>query len=1407
MIVSWPTMFPLRNRPAVYLARLVAFFALLLVVQEIAMGAPGTSLIFPSDTTWRFRRGTSEASLPVTAWRGTNFNDSAWEQGPAPFLYTTGLTEPPFWNGGPFAGTSVNDMLNAYTTIYLRKSFVVSNAVHALSLTLTAASDDGFIAWVNGVEIARRNVTTPSPAFNGTAASQVTEPQPIVDYVTNAVGLLHEGTNVLAVHALNALIGSSDFAFMTSLSLTSDINPPQVLALDPSANAEVEALTQIAVTFNQSVSGVDAADLRVNGSAAAGLAVLSPSVYRFMFPQPPTGSVTFAWLVNTGITNSAGDAFAGGAWTCVLNTNLPPVRPYIAEFLADNRGGLRDEDGTASDWIELFNPGTRPVSLDGWFLTDSTNRLAKWRIPNVTLATNAYLVVFASGKNRTNTSSRLHTSFKLNDDGGYLALVRPDGTSVASEFRYARQRKNVSYGITRTPSVAERFFSPATPGAANGVGYAGVVADTHFTTNRGIFFAPVDVTVWVPTPGATLVLTTNGSEPTLVNGTRAQGTNITVPVAGTTLLRAAAFHGDWLPSDIDTHSYLFPAVVRTQTAPTGAATSWPDPNGGVTADFGMDSRVINNPLPGYELTNSLLALPTMSIVTPSDGLFGAANGIYPQSLQDGPAWIRNVSIELIHADGQSGFQHNVGFNLHGGASRYSTFTPKHGFNALFRTVYGSGELDFSLFPDSPRRRFNRLVLRANSTDSWPVTEWPQQLVNGQLRWRRAEASYVRDQWVRDTQRAMGHPSAHGIYVHFYLNGLYWGLYNIIERPDDDFAAEYFGGDEEDYDVISDATDLHAGDWNAWNQLRGATSLENDVNYQRLMGNNVDGTRNTNYPVLLDVTNLVDYMLLHIFIGADDWPDHNWWAIRDRSARSTGFKFVAWDQEISINSLIKQHSAWVLLRGGAPYYAEESTGNTPAEVYAHCRANAEFRQFFADRVQKHLFNDGALSISNNIARWLYLSNVIDRAVVAESARWGDFQRQAQPFRREVEWLKTNIWECSVYFPSNHFVALKRFRDANLFPTNVAPVFRQHGGLVTSGWLLSITDPNNTGTIYFTTDGSDPRLRGGNVSPTAQVYSTPHAITTRTMVKARVRTGTVWSALTEAQFYVPQDYSALQLTEIHYNPPKFEGTDGERFEFLELQNRGPIALDLSGLTFSDGLDYSFPNGATLAPNAFCVLVNSSNNFARLWPGVPVRGEYSGKLDNGGEVLALAHPLGFTTFAMAYDDMAAWPVPADGPGASLQRVNTATNLNDPANWIASVPTPGAPFEPDADIDSDGLPDVWEIAHSTDAFMADADADPDGDGATNAQEYFAGTEPRDANSAMRIAWIQSIGVGAVELRFTAVSNRSYTVQWRRSFDSGAWMKLADVAAEAATRPITLPHVDPLEATRFYRLTSPATP
>src|SRR5207247_2187009 len=164
-------------------------------------------------------------------------------------------------------------------------------------------------------------------------------------------------------------------------------------------------------------------------------------------------------------------------------------------------------------------------------------------------------------------------------------------------------------------------------------------------------------------------------------------------------------------------------------------------------------------------------------------------------------------------------------------------------------------------------------------------------------------------------------------------------------------------------------------------------------------------------------------------------------------------------------------------------------------------------------QRHRFNHGQLSVSNSIARYNARVSEIDHAIVAESARWGDFYRPAQPYLREVEWLGTNEWMRQVFFPSNHFIALKRFRDAGLFPALDAPVLSQFGGTVPAGFALTITNSARAGILYFTTSGVDPRRAGGSVAPTAQIYSMPVIINSPSLVRARVLRGSQWSALTE------------------------------------------------------------------------------------------------------------------------------------------------------------------------------------------------------------------------------------------------------------------------------------------------------
>ncbi|MBL9126392.1 MAG: lamin tail domain-containing protein, partial [Verrucomicrobiales bacterium] len=129
----------------------------------------------------------------------------------------------------------------------------------------------------------------------------------------------------------------------------------------------------------------------------------------------------------------------------------------ISEFLAANGGSLLDEDGEASDWIELHNSATVPASTAGWSLTDDPNLPRKWVLPERTLAPGGFLVVFASGKNRTPAApGPLHTNFRLEASGEYLALVGPDGKTVSTEFAptFPPQDGDISYG--RPASVGVR---------------------------------------------------------------------------------------------------------------------------------------------------------------------------------------------------------------------------------------------------------------------------------------------------------------------------------------------------------------------------------------------------------------------------------------------------------------------------------------------------------------------------------------------------------------------------------------------------------------------------------------------------------------------------------------------------------------------------------------------------------------------------------------------------------------------------------------------------------------------------------------------------------------------------------------------------------------------------------------
>ncbi|MCX8155575.1 MAG: immunoglobulin domain-containing protein [Verrucomicrobiae bacterium] len=226
---------------------------------------------------------------------------------------------------------------------------------------------------------------------------------------------------------------------------------------------------------------------------------------------------------------------------------------------------------------------------------------------------------------------------------------------------------------------------------------------------------------------------------------------------------------------------------------------------------------------------------------------------------------------------------------------------------------------------------------------------------------------------------------------------------------------------------------------------------------------------------------------------------------------------------------------------------------------------------------------------------------------------------------------------------------------------------------------MTHTNAGGTIYYTTDGTDPRVYGtGAVAARARAYDGPLTLNAPTLVKARVLQNGEWSALTEAMYYTEQDLTALVVTEIMYNPLPEGIVSGDEFEFLELKNVGTNTLNLSGLAFTEGISFTFTNNTRLGPGQIFLLVRNPEQFTRRYPGVTVDGVYSGRLDNGGERLRLVHEvLGTTLWSFNYNDREPWPVTPDGFGFSLvlKEPGARPDLDDAQNWRASTRVGGSP------------------------------------------------------------------------------------------------------------------------------------
>ncbi|MBN1673108.1 MAG: lamin tail domain-containing protein, partial [Kiritimatiellae bacterium] len=820
------------------------------------------------------------------------------------------------------------------------------------------------------------------------------------------------------------------------------------------------------------------------------------------------------------------------------------------------------------------------------------------------------------------------------------------------------------------------------------------VADTTFSVDRGFYDASFTVTIATDTPGATIRYTTDGSPPSASHGAAA-GAGVAVPITRTTCLRAAAFKGDYEPTDVDTHTYIFLDDVIHQTRPSGYPSYWINRDGeSWKGDYEMDPDVVNDARYSGTIKNDLKSIPTLSLVCDKNDLFDRYQGIYTNPGRDAN-WEREergISAEWLHPDGSEGFQIDCGLMMGGASPPGETGSPggKKNMSLRFRSEYGPGRLQYGkLFEHTAVDRFNSLTLRSGGNDSYALHP--------------TRAQFLRDQWARDTARDAGWEEADGRYVHLYLNGLYWGLYNVAERPDASFAAEHFGGDEDDFDAVN-GTGANTtwwplpwrildGDSQAWDQLlaRRDTDLADDANYQAMQDS-------------LDIAPFIDWHLIRFFAEDYDWDYWAGWK-RSKNFRATrksrnrlpgdpAWRFHMWDVE---------HAMQIVKFENTSYYVADWTGSPGLwNIHGRLLANTDYRVRLADRIYKHLVADGgALTPAACRARYLARANEIERAVVGESARWGDTEAWGithaaarddwnayfaanggnasnyHPRTLDDEWVPERERLLNGFLSNGAAKLLGLFKARGQYPTLEPPSFSQTAGAISAGFRLTMS--TSTGyAVYYTTDGSDPRVFGGAnrgaVHATAQRYSGPVTLSCTTHVKARVyKTNGTWSAVHEATFNYTAHYAKIRITEILYNP-----LGGQEYEFVEIRNTGTSTRGLSGMTFK-GVQYTFAPGAELAPGSFAVLVRNEAAFTSRHPGVKsaaaIFGVYRGALDNGGERCALLDSEGETVTSVKYGDNAPWPKTADGDGFSLVPLSTDGDQDDPAKWRASNLIGGSP------------------------------------------------------------------------------------------------------------------------------------
>ncbi len=705
-----------------------------------------------------------------------------------------------------------------------------------------------------------------------------------------------------------------------------------------------------------------------------------------------------AWLVNVLFANLA---FAAESFNGI----------YISEFSANNLETFRDDDGDHPGWIELYNGGSATVNLAGWFLSNSSTDPALWRFPRVGIPANNYLIVFASGKGRTNDPAHLHTNFRLSKDGGYLALIGR-ATNVVSGFAYPESPPNISYGrVAGEPSIIGPFSRP-TPGKPNQTSGNGFAPSVRFSRSSGSFLEPFTLDLSTDSTNALIHYTLDGSLPNAGSPVYSEALQIT----NTAWVRTRAYQDGLLPGPAHGETYIL-----------------------------FKTNIL-----GWKSNLPVLVIDTLGT--------------------EHTASLRSQLVQFCvyePVDGTTSFE------------RQPTLTTRAGIHQRGSSSAGFPQPSFAVeFVDELNHELSLSLLRLPPNSDW-VLYAPNQF----------DPIMIHNPFVHDLSRQMGHWSPRTRFVEVFLathsgpitQRDYFGVYVLEEKikigkhrvaidrlgPEDLEGPAITGGYLLKFDREGPGEN---GFWAGGASMIFVDPKESVIElpqrapqreyiqswfdgFQRaLRSPNWKDTEN-GYRAYIDVDAWIDFHVLEVLSGNVDIFRFSTFFYKPRGGKLTFGPH--WDFDRALGSI--DH------RDADPNHW--NTGNFfNAPWWNRLFTDPDFWQLWVDRWQEMRRTN--FSEAHLFALIDQLTSELRTAQPREAKRW-DLEPRGESYQSEIDWMKAWLGQ-RVSFIDRQLVQPPKLTLAD--------------GRVT----LSAVESS---TIYYTVDGSDPRISQGGISSNAVVYARP------------------------------------------------------------------------------------------------------------------------------------------------------------------------------------------------------------------------------------------------------------------------------------------------------------------------------